>query len=102
MDLDLRHLDFRHLDSFDADIAPFIRERQWHHTQKISDQTDGSLVLTLNVSGTREIKTWIMGFCEHATVLEPQILRDEIAQDLTHMAKNYENRLTSKRVGNVG
>lgn len=84
--------------AFDADVAPFIRERQWHHTQKISDQTDGSLVLTLNVSGTREIKAWIMGFCEHATVLEPQILREEIVQDLLKTVKKYDGSKSSTKI----
>jgi len=36
---------------FDRHQARWIRERCWHHTQKLEPKSDGSLILTMTVSG---------------------------------------------------
>lgn len=63
-------------------MAPFIRERVWHKSQKISLLGLGGVSLTLTLANTKELKSWIMGFCEHAEVVRPVELREEIKRDL--------------------
>jgi len=47
------------------------------------------LELTFEVAGTKEIKTWIMGFGSLAKVLEPASLVKEIKDDLGKSLKSY-------------
>jgi predicted DNA-binding transcriptional regulator YafY len=57
--------------AFDPIQARWIRERQWHHNQKLTELDDGGVMLEVVVSGLESIKRWIMGFGSHARVLEP-------------------------------
>ena len=45
--------------------------------------------LTFEVAGTKEIKTWIMGFGSLANVLEPASLVKEIKDDLGKALRSY-------------
>ncbi|MBF0103893.1 MAG: WYL domain-containing transcriptional regulator [Deltaproteobacteria bacterium] len=74
---------------FDNAVSPFIQERIWHPHQRIETLTGGRVKLTIPVAGTREIKTWLMGFCEHVEVVEPQSLREEIIKDIKKMGGVY-------------
>ena len=56
---------------FDAVQARWIRERQWHPTQRIEPQPDGGLILHLRTGGLAEVKRWVMGYGAHAEVLQP-------------------------------
>lgn len=75
---------------FSKSVASFIQERQWHPSQKIKMLSGGRIQLSVTVTSTREIKAWIMGFCEHAWVLEPKTLHEEIKKDLEKMVRVYE------------
>jgi len=74
---------------FDPHQARWIRERCWHHTQKLEVQSDGSLILKMTVSGLGEVKRWIMGFGSHAEVIRPESLRQEIAEEAKKLASIY-------------
>jgi predicted DNA-binding transcriptional regulator YafY len=67
---------------FHKSLTRYLLERRWHLSQKNKKLTDGSLELTFEVAGTKEIKTWIMGFGSLAKVLEPASLVKEIKEDL--------------------
>jgi len=67
---------------FSADQARYIRERTWAVNQKIIDQEDGSIILTMKTSGWYEIKRWVLGYGAEAEVLRPVELREEIRQNL--------------------
>lgn len=82
---------------FDMKIAPFIKEKQWHASQKLKELPDGRLQATWTVAGTREIKSWLMGFAEHVEIIEPKELRDEIKRDLQRMLAQYETAAQSTR-----
>ena len=47
------------------------------------------LGLGFEVAGTKEIKTWIMGFGSLAKVLEPASLVKEVKDDLTRSLRFY-------------
>jgi predicted DNA-binding transcriptional regulator YafY len=64
---------------FNAELAPLIRERIWHPSQKItSEGEDGGIVLHLHVSHDFELINWIRGWGRSATVLEPDTLKGAV------------------------
>jgi predicted DNA-binding transcriptional regulator YafY len=74
---------------FDAYQSRWIRERQWHHTQKIVEHKDGNLTLSFTVTGLDEVKRWVMQYGSHAEVLSPPSLRDAVAEEVRKMAEIY-------------
>ncbi len=60
---------------FDAEISHLIRERTWHPSQEISEQDDGSLLLSFAASGEQEILSWLYAYLPHVQVLAPASLR---------------------------
>ena len=76
---------------FHKSLTSYLLERRWHPSQKNKKLKDGSLELSFEVAGTKEIKTWIMGFGSLAKVLEPASLVKEIKDDLAKALKSYAN-----------
>jgi predicted DNA-binding transcriptional regulator YafY len=74
---------------FAPTVARYVCESNWHESQKLSPQKDGSLVAEFELSDTEEIKRWIMSFGQHAVVQEPKSLRDEILQELKSLLSVY-------------
>jgi predicted DNA-binding transcriptional regulator YafY len=74
---------------FDAFQAKWIRERVWHPSQELIEREDGGLNFLAEVTGLREIKQWVLGFGEHAEVLEPVELRDEIRAEIERLRGFY-------------
>ena len=75
--------------AFGATIARYIRERVWHPSQQISEQSDGGLHLTLHVVNDWALKSWILGFGGLARVIVPAGLAAEIRQELDAALKQY-------------
>ncbi len=74
---------------FGPAVACYIRERQWHTTQELTDQPDGGVLVTLRLTHTLEVKRWALSFGGDCEVLEPPELREEIQQELNRMAGVY-------------
>jgi predicted DNA-binding transcriptional regulator YafY len=77
---------------FHKSLTRYLFERRWHPSQKNKKLKDGSLELAFDVAGTKEIKTWIMGFGALAKVLEPASLVKEIKDDLKKSLRSYTKR----------
>jgi len=75
---------------FSQEVARYVQESKWHPSQQLSPQADGSLVAEFDLDGTEEIKRWVLGFGRRAEVLEPAALRDEVRDELTATAHQYE------------
>ena len=67
---------------FDAGIAGYVRERNWHESQALADEADGSVRLRMEVAPSFDLKAWIKGFLPHVQVVRPASLRDEIAREI--------------------
>jgi predicted DNA-binding transcriptional regulator YafY len=78
---------------FDAATAPFVREREWHKSQKISDLADGRIRLTLNVCNDYALRAWILGFGASARAVSPPSLIDAIARELDGARLHYRSRM---------
>jgi proteasome accessory factor B len=74
---------------FHKSLTRYLLERRWHPSQKSKKLKDGSLELAFEVAGTKEIKTWILGFGSLAKVHEPASLIKEIKDDLGKAIKSY-------------
>ena len=67
---------------FAASQARYIKQRIWHPSQEIEEQTNGEIILSLQAGGLYEIKSWILSHGADAEVLEPASLREEIIEEL--------------------
>jgi proteasome accessory factor B len=74
---------------FSPAVARRAAETRWHPSQVLEPQPDGSLIWRGRVSGTREIRLWILGWGADVEVLEPAALRAEVAADLSRAATLY-------------
>lgn len=77
---------------FHKSLTRYLLERRWHPSQKNKKLADGSLELTFEVAGTKEIKTWILGFGSLAKVLEPPSLVKEVKEDQEKSLRSYASR----------
>ena len=60
-------------------VAPRVAETTWHPTQVVEREADGSLAWRATVSGTIEIRSWILSWGPDVEVLAPAALRAEVA-----------------------
>ena len=67
---------------FSAEIAHLIRERTWHPSQEIAEEPDGSLILSFNAGGEKEILSWLYSYLPHVRVLAPESLRTSFVEGL--------------------
>lgn len=75
---------------FDADAAPYVRERQWHPTQTIEDFEDGGILLSFTTNHLLEVRRWVLSWGEGATVEAPPELVEDITRHLRNALKGYE------------
>jgi predicted DNA-binding transcriptional regulator YafY len=50
---------------------------------------DGSVLLAFEAGGRMEIISWLLSYGEHAEVLAPADLREEVAGKICEMAARY-------------
>ncbi|MGO9000153.1 MAG: helix-turn-helix transcriptional regulator [Polyangiaceae bacterium] len=74
---------------FAPKVARYVLRRQWTAEQRVEEHADGRVILTMDVLGTTDVVNWVLGFGEHAVVLEPGSLRDELAAVTKSMAARY-------------
>jgi predicted DNA-binding transcriptional regulator YafY len=72
-----------------ADQAPYVREREWHPTQRFRPLADGRLEMTFRAGGAFEITRWILGWGDAVEVIRPAWLRREVAVILRAAAGHY-------------
>ena len=74
---------------FSSEVARYVTEHRWHHSQTIDEQLDGSLVVSLKLSDLTEVTTWILSFGSRAVVLAPESLREAIRLELQDSLTSY-------------
>lgn len=67
---------------FGAAIAHLIRERIWHPSQVLEEGPDGTVDLTLEVSGEREILAWLYSYLPDVDILHPPELQRQFRAGL--------------------
>jgi predicted DNA-binding transcriptional regulator YafY len=81
---------------FDKKVAAYVKARVLHPSQKLEEQSDGSLILHIRAGGWGEMKSWVMSFSQFAEVLKPQRMREEIKKELEQTLEKY--RKDDKRI----
>jgi len=76
----LHHVKLR----FSPEVAADVAEVQWHTTQTVFFEDDGSAIIEFRVDGLGEITWWILRYGDRVQVLAPEILRRQIIE----MAQN--------------
>jgi proteasome accessory factor B len=74
---------------FNKMVAQNVAEVNWHKTQRLQFNEDGTLDFSVRVSGLNEISWWILGYGDQAEVLEPPELRRMIADRAARMTAMY-------------
>jgi predicted DNA-binding transcriptional regulator YafY len=74
---------------FDDKVARYVQRRMWHPTQRFRKAPGGGVEMTMEVRGTVEIVSWVLGFGGTAEVLAPPALREAVAAELAAATRRY-------------
>ncbi len=83
---------------FGRKVAGRVRETQWHHTEQVTEEQDGSLTWRARIAEWQEMLPWIRGWGADVEVLEPKELRDALAREAQEMAEVYEGVEVERQV----
>lgn len=67
---------------FDRTAAPWVRDREWHKSQRLESARGGALIMTLMVADTAELVGWILSFGSRVKVLAPESLRERVREEV--------------------
>ena len=73
-------------------VADNVTEVQWHSTQKVTRNSDGSATIEFRVDGLGEIIWWILGYGDQVQVLAPKVLRNRVIEMAKNMVRLNEAR----------
>lgn len=73
---------------FDKEVARWVRESRSFYTVS-EEETPGGLLVTLNPRQESEILQWLLSWGCHVRVLEPETLRQRIAEEAQEMLQNH-------------
>ena len=76
---------------FDAEQAPYIKERTWHPSQTFGKTKDDRLRMRLEVSSTPELLLWLVGRAEGMEVVGPPELRGKVHDILQRATARHES-----------
>ena len=82
---------------FAAQVAPYVRARVWHASQRLEERPDGRLSLTLDVCHDWGLRSWILSWGPFARVLSPDRLAQDIRLDLETACERYATAPPSER-----
>jgi proteasome accessory factor B len=76
---------------FTPKVANSVAEVNWHKSQQVARNPDGSAFLDFRVDGLGEITWWILGYGDQVEVLSPAALRKNVAQIAQRMVEINNN-----------
>lgn len=82
---------------FSAQVVRILEEKQFHSSQKLTRQKDGSVIAEYLLSSFEEFRSFILSFGQHATVLEPVELIESIQEEIAAMRAHYEKQSTTTK-----
>ena len=68
-------------------VANNVTEVQWHSTQTVTRNSDGSATVEFRVDGLGEITWWVLGYGDQVQVLAPRALRKKVVEAAKNMVK---------------
>jgi predicted DNA-binding transcriptional regulator YafY len=79
---------------FSPRVAPYIREREWHASQRIREREDGSIVLSLKVCADWALQSWVLSFGPFARVEKPASFAKRILDEIEEAREQYMPRMS--------
>lgn len=74
---------------FSPKVAGNVAEVQWHSTQRVEWNDDGSAEFHVKVDGLGEITWWVLGYGDQAEVVSPPELRRKVADTAAAVLAKY-------------
>lgn len=74
---------------FDAFAGRLVAERNWHESQRIRTERDGSVTLELELGGLEEIERWVLSWGSHVRVVAPKELVVTVQETAQAIAALY-------------
>ncbi|TAH49282.1 MAG: CRISPR-associated helicase Cas3' [Chloroflexota bacterium] len=74
---------------FARQVAPRVRQTQWHHTERTQEEPDGSLLWRAEIAEWQEMVPWVRGWGADVEVMEPEGLRETLKQEMKQLVKIY-------------
>lgn len=74
---------------FSKDVAYFVKTRIHHPSQQIEELPDGGVLVRIRAGGWDAMKYWILSYAQHAEVIKPEGMREEIRKNLEEMIGRY-------------
>jgi predicted DNA-binding transcriptional regulator YafY len=75
---------------FLPEIAHNVAEIQWHSTQTVTLENDGSAIVEFRVDGLNEITWWVLSYGDKVQVLAPRILQQKIIEIAQNIVRQNE------------
>ena len=75
---------------FDKEIAEDVMSYNFHPSQKIEQQSDGSVIVRFKASGDKSIMWHVFRWGDKVEILAPKELRSEYISSLKSVSKRYE------------
>ncbi len=75
---------------FSSRVARNVAEVQWHRSQKVCFEQDGSMTAEFVVDGLGEISWWILGYGDQVEVLAPAELQKRIEKTADNMVRIHK------------
>lgn len=74
---------------FSRNVARYLGEHEWHESQKLTREKDGSILAEFELTSLEEVKSWVLSFGANAVVEEPEELRQQIRKEIEQLAGEY-------------
>ena len=74
---------------FSAERANLVASRQWHPSQAITRQDDGSIQISLRLPSLAPVVSWVLEWGPHARALAPTALVERVVQELDEARARY-------------
>jgi proteasome accessory factor B len=75
---------------FLPEVAHDVAEIQWHSTQTVIFNDDGSAIVEFRVDGLNEITWWILSYGDKVQVLAPRVLQRKIIETAQNIIRQSE------------
>ena len=74
---------------FQPAAADYVRERQWHPSQRVTELAGGGVRVAIDVCLDRALHSWILSFGPFARVVSPERLARDIAKQIEEARALY-------------
>ena len=77
---------------FKKELAAYISERIWHETQEITENDDGTILLSFCSNQLRETLKWIVQFGSNVKVIKPKVLEEMLTDECSKILELYKQK----------